>query len=308
VLFRSISLVTGKRGYIILENGQSSSFATLLGGENTLPLGFELKLNQFTVEFYDKYPERPKSYTSIVAVQEGGNLLFEKIIKVNHPLMYRGFTVFQSSYSVSEQSRTVSASGDTAVVEVRVKEVPDDVPPVATYAMVYGTRYAVPGFGDSLTVSISEIYRDFKRIKSISGETNPAVKLDVYVHDEKRWSIYAFQNYPGVNMPMNQDLDILFIMKDIIKSQEINANPSYYSVLGVVKDRGIPLMWLGSIFMVIGLCCSFYIRPRRIWVYAKNGNIVVGAATRGDQEPLKEMIKKIVVSLEHHNNTKGNSE
>jgi len=289
-----VSLVTGQRGYIVLEKGQSASDMTLFD-ESTVPLGFELKLDNFEVEFYKDFPGRPKSYTSFVTVKDPDTEEFNLDIRVNHPLMYNGFTIYQSSYGLSDRAQSVSAADDTALVEVRLKGIPDEVPPIVTLDMVQGKYYSVPGLGDSIKVALAELYRDFKRIQSVSGEMNPAVKVDVLENDEIKWSVYAFKNFPGMNMPMYNDLNLSFSMLEIKKGGE--KDTEYYTVLGVARDKGVPLMWVGAFLMMLGLFLSFYIRPKRIWVYDDNGRVLIGGITKGDTEPIRELMNKTVKNL-----------
>ncbi len=288
-----VSLITGQRGYIRLEKGQSSSDVTLYD-ESTIPLGFEIKLNQFEVEFYEDHPGRPKSYKSSVTVSEPVKGIYDKDIMVNHPLMAQGFTIYQSSYGVSENSQSVSED-DTVKVGIKLKGIPDEMPPIVTLDMAQGKLYSIPGFGDSLAVRLDRVYRDFKRLQSVSGESNPAIKLDVLVNGEIRWSVFAFQKFPGLNMPMDQDLDFMFTMHDIVKSSV--EKTEYYTVLGVVSDRGIPIMWIGAILMMMGLLFSFYIRPKRIWVIQSEGTVLIGATTKGDPEPLRNFVNKTIKNI-----------
>ncbi len=116
-----ISLVTGQRGKIILEKGRSVSEVTF-EDKSTIPLGFEISLNHFDVEFYEDFPGRPKSYTSSVTVTNHRLPPFDTDIRVNHPLICNGFTIFQSGYGKSEVMHTAVSDNDTATVDVRIKE------------------------------------------------------------------------------------------------------------------------------------------------------------------------------------------
>ena len=281
-----VSLLTGERGYIVLEKGQTVTEATLYD-DSTIPLGFELTLRRFSIEFYPEHQNRPKSYTSSVTVSLPGRERFDRDIRVNHPLMEGGFTIFQSSYGLSEGSPHV-ASGDTVTVAVGLKGAPGDMPPIITIDMVQGGIYPIPGFGDSLAVRLDEVHRDFKRIQSVSGGANPAIKLAVLVNGGERWSVYAFQNFPGMNMPMDQEgLNLLFTMLDM-KGNE----PEYYTVLGVVKDHGVPIMWAGALCLIAGMLLSFFVRPLRVWVIEDEHGILLGATTKGDREPLRRFVTR----------------
>ena len=290
-----ISLVTGKKGTLILETGQTKSAVTL-ADDSTIPLGVDVTLNQFHVEFYENFPGRPKEYTSSVTVKEPDAEPYQYEIQVNHPLIVNGFTIYQSSYGESTHQHNVSAENDTVTVSVRLKSAPTEVPPVATIDMVMGELYPVPGFGDSMKISIAELHRNFSRVQSVSGETNPAVKLNVLVRDEIKWSIFAFKNFPGMNMPMADDLDILLGMEELKKgeTEAIVDHGEYYTVLGATIDKGANVMWFGAATMIAGMFFSFYLRPKRIWVYDDNGNVLIGAVTKGDSGQFRKYIQDTI--------------
>jgi len=254
-----------------------------------IPLGFSVKLDKFSVEYYESHKMRPKSFKSMITVEEQSGKSYSKEIRVNHPLMINGLTVFQSSYGINEDSS--SSVSDSAVVEIRINGASMDIPPVLTLIMAQGTEYDVPGFGDSLKVRLSEIHRDFKKVQSASGETNPAVKIDVIANGSSKWGVYAFKNYPGVNMPMAPDLPVIFNMLDIKKGTGGAEERGYYSVLGAVRDSGAGVMWLGAMIMIIGLFFAFYIRPRKIVVVEDGSGILIGASSKGETETLKTFIE-----------------
>ncbi len=292
-----VSMLTGQRGHIVLEKGLSSSEITLFD-ESTIPLGFEIKLNQFDVEFYQDFPGRPKSFKSSVTVSEPGKVVYDKDITVNHPLMTQGFTIFQSSYGVSKNPQSVSED-DTVKVGIKLKGMPEEIPPIVTLDMVQGKQYSIPGFGDSLEVRLDKVYRDFKRTQTESGEVNPAIKVDVLVNGETKWSIFAFRNFPELNMPMDQEgLIFMFTMLEIVQSGG-TSEPEFYTVLGVVRDKGNTIMLIGAILMMLGMFFSFYVRPKRIWALQTEGNVLIGATTKGDHEPLRNFVNKTVKNMQH---------
>jgi cytochrome c biogenesis protein ResB len=294
------SLITGKRGRIVLDEGERASLAALPNNRK-IPLGFTVSLDSFRVTFYETYPDRPKSYTSSVTVTRRDGSSFKKDIRVNHPLMLNGFTLYQSSYGVSE--RTVPATGeiDTARVEIRLRGAPSRMPPITTVDMTPGGVYPIPGFGDSIAVQFAELHRNF-HMGGPEDTPNPAVKLDVLVHGETRWSVFAFKNYPGLNMPMYQDIEFSFAMLDLRTGGPASAasrNPSYFTVLGAVRDRGIPFVWGGAALMMIGFFLSLAVRPRRIWVLEENGTVHLGAWTKGDAEDFREFVGTAMKRAEH---------
>ncbi len=70
------------------------------------PLGFSLTLDDFRKVDYPG-TEDASSYESDVTVVDGAQRFSQKVW-VNHPLVYRGFTFYQSSYIVDERGRQMS--------------------------------------------------------------------------------------------------------------------------------------------------------------------------------------------------------
>jgi cytochrome c biogenesis protein len=297
------SLSSGKRANLVLGKGEKKTAAVLSDG-SALLLGFTVQLDSFTVAFYEKYPNRPKSFTSSVTVIPSNGFPFKKDIRVNHPLMLDGFTIYQSSYGNTGNMPGVSSTSDSVRVGVSVKGSPENMPPLAVWNMVLGSEFAVPGFGDSIRVRLSEVHRDL-RMGGTSEKVNPAVKLDVIINSRMAYSVYAFQNFPGMNMPMNPNSKLIFSMLDLRSGgsqSEGEASSGYYTVLGVVKDSGSPLMGIGAFFIMAGLFFSFYFRPRRIWVLEEGGKLYLGAQAKGISEPFRNWIKQTIENSANNKN------
>jgi cytochrome c biogenesis protein len=92
-----IGLLAGYRGFMMLWEGETKDHITLRGREQKeVPLGFALKCNQFKVSFYPG--GEPKDYVSKIAVIDNNRVVTEKEIRVNAPLQYRGFNIYQATY------------------------------------------------------------------------------------------------------------------------------------------------------------------------------------------------------------------
>ena len=292
-----ISLVSGLRGQIVLTEGESSAEAEITAHQ-TVPLDFTVTLDSFHVAFYENYPERPKMFSSSVTVTFPDGRQMAKDIQVNHPLMVNGFTIYQSSYGVTDQQKEAISQNDTATVALYLKSGFRRMPFI-TFNMTGEDAYLVPGFGDSIAIRLAEVHENF-RGDAQSGEKNPAVKVDVMVHDTLRWSVYVFKKFPKLNMPMYEDIPLTFSLVDLaVASRELG----YYTVLGVVKDRGVTAMWAGALLMMVGLVLSFYVRPKRIWVMKEGSELLVSAFTRGDHSAFEAYVKNIVTHDSTHGET-----
>lgn len=92
-----IGLIYGYKGFMILSKGETKG-QIIMRGENPKeqPLGFALRCKDFKVSFYPG--GEPKDYVSTLEVIENGKTIFEKNIRVNDPLFYKGIRVYQASY------------------------------------------------------------------------------------------------------------------------------------------------------------------------------------------------------------------
>ena len=86
----------GFDGFVNIPEGESASYIRLRNSDATLPLGFEVRCEDFDVSFYDS--GSPKEFRSSLTILENGENVAEKDIIVNDPLRYKGVNFFQSSY------------------------------------------------------------------------------------------------------------------------------------------------------------------------------------------------------------------
>lgn len=87
------------RGNVDITEGQTANFTLLRIREGTLVqyLPFAVKLKDFRVEHYES--GQPKSFESdLVIIDQDRGKTFEQTIAVNHPLQYRGYTIYQASF------------------------------------------------------------------------------------------------------------------------------------------------------------------------------------------------------------------
>jgi ABC-type transport system involved in cytochrome c biogenesis permease subunit len=74
--------------------------------DRTEALGFRVTLNKFTLGYYPG-GRRPRSFESQITITDPATgLTLNRIISMNHPTSYGGFTFYQSSYQLSEAKAT----------------------------------------------------------------------------------------------------------------------------------------------------------------------------------------------------------
>ncbi len=92
-----IGLIFGYRGSLILNEGETKDTVVKRGGPGTpVPLGFAVKCDDFDVSFYPG--GMPKDYVSRLQIIDGGKSVLQSDVRVNHPLTYKGTTLYQASY------------------------------------------------------------------------------------------------------------------------------------------------------------------------------------------------------------------
>ena len=83
-----------------------------------IPLPFKIQLIDFAKKFHQG-TMISKSFKSIVLVQDG-DLSFRRVIEMNDPLRYKGFTFYQSSFSENSEGEI----SELAVVKNQAKWFP----------------------------------------------------------------------------------------------------------------------------------------------------------------------------------------
>jgi len=72
-------------------------------GAKSLPLGFDLKLNQFRIGYYPG-TMRPRSFESDITMTDPADgRSRSQVISMNNPARHRGYRLFQSSYQLDQQ-------------------------------------------------------------------------------------------------------------------------------------------------------------------------------------------------------------
>ncbi|MCL2336057.1 MAG: cytochrome c biogenesis protein ResB [Firmicutes bacterium] len=231
--------------------------------------GFAIKLNDFQIDYYDNY--MPKQYYSDLQVIDGARQIMRKVISVNNPLTYQGVTFYQTSYgwvvdgvltNRGKESKFSSFDRDTAQL------------------------------GGDLSIR-TIFYPDYYSSAAGHPENrsplpqNPRVLYILYQGDQVLQYDLA-------------ELDKPVKVNDII-TVTFNGYRNYTG-LQIVKDPGIPIVYIGSVLMMLGLLLSFYVFPQRIWAMvtpAPEGCLVLITGTaRRFPARLAEEIRKLEAKLQ----------
>jgi len=148
-----------------------------------------IKVNRFWLDYYDseKFQGAIKSFNSEIEIWENGQLVKKQIIKVNHPMDYKGYRIFQASY------------GKTGEIK-RAKLI------VVDYNRML-----------ELMKLISKVNKDLEKAKSEDEKR----KLQEKMRQLETQSIILFSQAPRIDYHLGQDV----IKVKNIELKVINHNP-----------------------------------------------------------------------------------
>ncbi|MFH1092639.1 MAG: cytochrome c biogenesis protein ResB [Candidatus Omnitrophota bacterium] len=206
----------------------------------------EIIFKQFSMEYYPG-SQTPKEYRSRVELVEKGVLKKEYLIRVNHPLRYKGFSFYQSSFEV------------LADVEIRIKhrnkviwegfwEHGRPLQLSGENTLRFEMKHFLPD------VSVDKQGRILLR-SYILG--NAAMLISVYREKETVYDQWVFPS--GENMAgLNRGEGIFeFEVKRII--------PVYATIIQVIKDPGLDFIMSGFALIFCGMLLLLVYRCNRVF-------------------------------------------
>jgi len=229
-----IGNVWGYKAYVNIVEGTSVNQVWARAGQEPIPLGFEVRCDNFEVTFYEG-GGRPKDFTSDLVVLENGKEVLKKTIEVNDPLSYKGLTFYQSSYG---------PAGDP-IYQFRVKN--RETGETVDVSGQQGKHLSLPGGASLIPMGYAENYQSF----------GPAAQVNIDTGDHKHGTPFiVLKNFPQFDEKRGGTYAITLL----------GAEQSYYTGLQVAKDPGVWVVWLGCLLLVLGSCSAFFLSHRRIWV------------------------------------------
>ncbi|MCP4682891.1 MAG: cytochrome c biogenesis protein ResB, partial [Desulfobacterales bacterium] len=237
----------GFAGYVNIMEGEQIDSIKLKKGVIPFKLGFEVRCDSFTVDFYEN--GAPKEYKSQLSFLVNGELLEKRSLLVNHPAQFRGVTFYQASYgSVPGKKIRLKISQDkgeqNSILDVEAGS-PAQLPGNEGEFSIIDAREAFMNSGSAALISIRPengeekqfwIFQEFEKIrKRLPGPMLKSPKFD-----------------PSAFKPYTFFLD--------------GVESSYYTGLQVNKDPGVPIVWGGFFLIIAGFLVTFFMSHRRVWI------------------------------------------
>jgi len=227
--------------------------------------------------------------TKVTVLDEAGAAAQTAEIEVNHPLRYRGTSIYQSSYYLAENEF------EWATIMLSAPGMPQP----AVMTLRQGAADTIPG--TDMRISTGRFLPDFRMTKegprSVSGAmNNPALEI-ILDGPGGRTAGWTFLMFPDFGTKFKR-LDTV-VFKDI--------EPVYYTGLELSKNPGASLFILGMILGSAGLLLLYMFDYRVVQGGIDGTNItVVGTTARWKVafgEQIDRLEKEISEAIEKENAT-----
>ncbi len=200
ILLGSLIGLFGYRGFVTLGKGETKDSAMKRGSRETIPLGFAIKLDDFKISFYPG--GEPREYMSRVEIIDNGKPVKTAEVRVNHPLSYKGTSIYQASYGSDpvflfdiggEEARLSQGSaykkGTLEIMVVRFERSIHDFGPGVQVAYLEGGETKTSWFvRDVPRLREKEIMGIPVRLNSIGDEFYTGLEV---AHDPGIWVVWT---------------------------------------------------------------------------------------------------------------------
>lgn len=242
-----IGALFGSKGSLMIREKAQVPFYYEYGSSERLPLGFDIRVDDFSLTYYDS--GSPKEFRSDLTVLENGQEVLQKAIVVNDPLDYKGFTFYQASYQAYDEFWVTIQNQNTGVSKI--------------FSATPGVELKWPEAGISFGV-----------VNMMQPDRWGRYRLKIWFSDGKgEPSVFWLDGKKVVSV---ERPDGLFTFK----SEQVFATG-----LQIAKDPGVWPVYIGCTMMLLGLIVAFFLSHKKIWVYIyeednKTGLLIAGSANK----------------------------
>ncbi|MFH7325804.1 cytochrome c biogenesis protein ResB [Desulfurivibrio sp. C05AmB] len=223
-----VGAVFGYKGGIMFPEGVTISRVFEHGSAREIPLGFQLRLDNFAISYYPNGMAR--EYRSDVTILDPALVApRQTAIRVNHPLKHRGLTFYQASYEPRPEF----------LVRIRNQANGRETSLLAGA----GQPFAWPEEEVSFQLATSRSDRQGRVEEFQVSFSAPGAEPNVFPLRDLET---ATLSWPGG--------DYLFYVRQ-----------RYATGLQVARDPGVWVVYAGFALMLLGLYVTFLVTHRRVW-------------------------------------------
>ncbi len=248
---------------------------------NMVEVGYNTNLSLNLKSFADEYWEdgTPKDYRSEVVLYENGKEVEKGLIRVNHPLRYKGVRFYQSFFGPA--------------VKLKIEDLNNSI--------VFNDNVVLSRLSSNYSVQRPE--GDFKLtnegyIVNVIGNAMNGIDPSIN-KDEIGIELYGNDMALIERKIIDKDMplkigNLTFTLEDKLQ----------YSGFIVSNDPGVTFIWIGSVLFLFGLVIVFYFPNRQIWVVLdsspKNSTIILIKLNSVKKFALENELSIIVAELENN--------
>jgi cytochrome c biogenesis protein len=260
----------GFEGYVNIAEGEQTKTIMLRKRMSRMVLGFEVRCDKFTVDFYKN--GAPKEYRSDISFIVNGKEVEKRSVLVNHPVQFGGITFYQANYG------TVPGN------KVRLKLLRRISRPEKTIIEIEkgGSRPLPGNEGRFRVIDLKGNFMNMGPAALIAIQPNKGEEIRFWLFKDQENIKERFpgllDRFPKLN-PSSFEPYTFFL-------EEFNTR--YYTGLQVNRDPGVSIVWAGFFVIVAGFFVTFFVSHRRIWVRLRinNGETEVSIAGTSNKNPV----------------------
>jgi cytochrome c biogenesis protein len=263
-----IGSIFGFEGFVNIAEGESAQSIQLRNSNQKLQLGFEIRCDDFNVEFYDS--GAPKEFRSSLTILKQGKAVVQKDIIVNDPLRFEGISFFQASYGSMTPNEIILNLTSNATGMIYSKRagintpivIPEDL---GTFMLQKYTRQA-----NFRGQNIGEAF-----IGVLTPPNGSAVEITLPL------------KFPSFDKMRKGN--VFIAVADFL--------PRYYTGLQVSKDPGVWVVYVGFILMIIGIYITFFMSHQQVYVdvlsQGKKSRIMVAGTSNKNKLGMRKKVTKL---------------
>lgn len=293
IMFGSMATTyTGVDGMMMIVEGSNAKSNVRVRGPGGYTyhhnLDFMVRCTDFRLKtFVNGSPMEFESDLEVYDPEAITNPVVKKTIQVNHPLEYKGYTFYQSSYN--------PIPGDQ-LVQLDICPRPENETETRVYETCKSDARNVfnVAIGDKVQMADGTAFSPIEIIRQFPGRLGSAVRVQKIMPDGNITDFVVFRNYPKFDFDIRRgDYAIGFRGFD----------QQYATGVQVGRVPWINVVFAGFVLMFFGMYMAFFMSQRRYWGrIVPNGDgtleLTVAGAARRHQYAFEEEFGKLQSALE----------
>lgn len=301
-----IDALWGVRGSVIVPEGSRSDTLTIQSKGTEIKLPFQIELENFRIVTYGDEAKREgkkvstpfkddvASFESDIRIIKDGHVVSQGTTAVNSPFDFGTYRIFQATYGLTGEAGSVRL-----VIFDKDKAVKD--PKSALVGEVDLKAGKIAEFKDML-LSIDRSTLNIEDEQAgMRGDLKPALIVKVLLH-HKAYDVPVVYSpeltlVAYTRMTELKDFPYVFFMSDF--------RPRFFSGFQVSRQPGTPIIWIGSLLVVIGMIVAFYTVHRKVWMRLEGDTLWVAFWSHKLKEDFKKSFLKALEELKYESADNG---